>query len=186
MNSGVYAIVCRANNKFYIGSSVNLSKRISHHKKALENNKHRNPHLQSAYNLFGKDEFYYLIIDYCTNTLEREQYWIDSTKCYDRNIGFNNTRKSNAPLGYKHTPECKRNMSLIKNQQYREGKVSSNYKFRKVKKHSEETKEKIRQTRAMMASNPILNSLFIFTLAVVDVTEYGLINGDFLLIAFCR
>lgn len=147
MNSGVYAIICRANNKFYIGSSIDLLKRIKHHKKALENKKHKNPHLQNAYNLFGKNEFYYLIIDYCVNTLEREQYWIDSTKCFERDIGFNNTQKANAPLGYKHTLESKKIMSDIKKQQYKEGKISSNYKFKKTKNHSEETKEKIRQTK---------------------------------------
>jgi len=147
MNSGVYAIVCRANNKFYIGSSVNLSKRINQHKKALENKRHKNPHLQNAYNLFGKNEFYYLIIDYCLDTLEKEQYWITSTFCYDRKIGFNNTKKANAPLGYKHTSESRKIMSDIKKQQYKEGKIASNFKFRTVTKHSEETKEKIRQTK---------------------------------------
>lgn len=147
MNSGVYSIICKANNKFYIGSSVDLNKRINHHKKALKANRHKNPHLQCAYNLYGEDNFSYLIIDYCINTLEREQYWITSTQCYLREVGFNNTQKADAPLGYKHTLESKKTMSEIKKQQYKEGKITSNFKFRKVKKHSEETKEKIRQTK---------------------------------------
>ena len=128
------------------------------HKKALENKRHKNPHLQNAYNLFGKNEFYYLIIDYCLDTLEKEQYWITSTFCYDRKIGFNNTKKANAPLGYKHTSESRKIMSDIKKQQYKEGKIASNFKFRTVTKHSEETKEKIRQTK-LGEKNPMYGKL---------------------------
>jgi group I intron endonuclease len=144
MKSGVYAIVCRSNNKFYIGSSKNITKRLDHHFKHLKKGNHRNPHLQNAWNLFGEDNFYYLIIDYSENNIEREQYWIDETKCYLREIGFNNTKKANAPLGYKHTEENRIKMSKIKKEQHSKGIVTSNFKYRKITKHSEATKEKIR------------------------------------------
>jgi group I intron endonuclease len=144
MHSGVYAIICRVTNKFYVGSSKNISKRLNHHYKNLKNNNHRNPHLQNAWNLYGEDNFYNLILEYAENNIEREQYWIEKTQCYLRDIGFNNTRKANAPLGYKHTKETREKMSLIKKEQYSKGVITSNFKYRKERKHSEETKEKIR------------------------------------------
>lgn len=47
---GVYALVNRSNLKMYIGSSVKMSKRVSNHRLELKKGKHRNRHLQSAFN----------------------------------------------------------------------------------------------------------------------------------------
>ncbi len=144
MTSGVYSIICKANNKFYIGSSKNISKRLNDHFKSLKNNSHRNQHLQSAWNLYGEENFYSLVIEHAENNIEREQFWIDNTKCYLREIGFNNTKRADSPLGYRHTEETKRIMSSIKKEQYLKGSITSNYKYRKERNHSEATKEKIR------------------------------------------
>jgi group I intron endonuclease len=144
MKSGVYAIICRITNKFYIGSSKNVSKRLNHHFRSLKNKTHKNPHLQNAWNLYGEDSFYSLIVEHAENNIEREQFWIEQTQCYLREVGFNNTRKADAPFGYRHTKKAREKMSLIKKEQYAKGVIVSNFKNRKERKHSEATKEKIR------------------------------------------
>lgn len=45
---------------------------------------------------------------------EREQFWIDETKCYERNIGYNSRRIANSNLGIFHTKETKEKISKVK------------------------------------------------------------------------
>lgn len=49
--SGVYKIVNRVNGKYYVGSSNHILKRWTRHKNDLDNNKHRNIHLQRGWKL---------------------------------------------------------------------------------------------------------------------------------------
>lgn len=78
--SGIYKITNLVNNKFYVGSSVNLYNRKHTHSTYLAKNLHHNPHLQSSYNKYGKDNFLFEVIEYCNKeTLEeREQYYMDT------------------------------------------------------------------------------------------------------------
>jgi group I intron endonuclease len=114
--SGVYKISCLRNNKIYIGSTQNIIKRSLVHFRTLRDNKHRNKHLQNAFNLYGWTKFTIAILEICSidSLKDREQYWIDYYKAYDRNFGFNQTKASNSPLGYKHTIEAKQKMSKAK------------------------------------------------------------------------
>ena len=75
--------------------------------------------------------------------MKREQFWMDYTKCYERDIGFNNTRKSDRPLGYKHTEESKQKMSLLKRNKPMHPNTKEALKNRKNTKHSDESKLKI-------------------------------------------
>lgn len=148
MKSGVYKITCLSNDKIYIGSSKHILGRIEAHKIHLRKNKHRNPHLQNAWDKYGEENFTFEILEECDieNLLEREQYWMDYTLCYNRENGFNNCIKSDSPLGYRHTEEDKLRMSIIKKEQIKNGiakpPVNTNYK-----PHSEESKEKIRKSK---------------------------------------
>lgn len=116
MNSGIYRITCLANLKIYIGSTSNFERRFKTHKTTLRNNKHRNPHLQSSFNKYGEAAFNYEIVEFCDESSLKavEQLWIDKTECYLREIGFNNCRLSDRPLGYKHTEASKKIMSAKK------------------------------------------------------------------------
>lgn len=87
---GVYQIRNLVNNKVYIGSSNNLRNREASHFKRLRLGKHENPHLQHAYNKYGKDKFVFEILEVCT--LEEqyiiEQKWINEKfgdNCYNIN-----------------------------------------------------------------------------------------------------
>ena len=54
---GIYCIENIIDNKKYIGLSVDVYGRKGKHFSLLKNNKHINDHLQSSYNLYGKDSF---------------------------------------------------------------------------------------------------------------------------------
>lgn len=113
---GVYKILCVGNDKIYIGSSSNIELRFKVHIRQLKNGTHINKHLLNAYRSYGEESLIFEIIEECDESLIliREQYWMDATRCYDRNIGFNNTTKSDRPLGYRHTEDNKIKMSQLK------------------------------------------------------------------------
>ena len=90
--SGIYKITNAVNGKFYIGSSIDISRRLNAHKSMLINNTHRNPILQRAWNKHGSDKFTFEIIEECASDqkicFEREQYYLDLLKPYLA-IGYN-------------------------------------------------------------------------------------------------
>lgn len=94
MESGVYKILCKTNNKFYIGSSKNLDKRWLVHLYNLRKNKHINVYLQRSFNKYGEDSFTFEVLEICdiAYILIREQFYMDTLGACDS--GFNIARKS--------------------------------------------------------------------------------------------
>ena len=90
-SSGIYKITCLDNGKVYVGSAIWIKKRWSSHKVCLKRNTHHNPHLQSAFNKYGKESFIYEVLEECSKNklIEREQYWMGRYKAVDKTIGFN-------------------------------------------------------------------------------------------------
>jgi group I intron endonuclease len=145
---GVYRISNTINHKVYIGSTKNLYHRIKHHINSLKNNKHYNIHLQRAFNKYN-GEFEIDVIEYVYDQkklIEREQFWINEYKSFDRNHGYNilpNAINSGSPL----PDETKNKISAAnkgkKHSNETKLKISNRLKGRKVK-HSKETIEKIK------------------------------------------
>lgn len=92
--------------KYYIGSSINIGRRWSEHKKYLKSNKHVNPKLQNHYNKYGND-FIFFMVEECLieNLISREQYYIDSL-----NPWFNCSPTAGSQLGMKRSEETKMKM----------------------------------------------------------------------------
>ena len=90
--SGIYKITNTVNGKFYIGSSVNIDRRLNEHKSMLVGGTHRNPILQRAWDKHGGDKFTFEVIEECVNDqkvcFEREQYYLDLFKPF-LEIGYN-------------------------------------------------------------------------------------------------
>ena len=87
--SGIYAIHCNVNNKYYIGKSVDMNHRKNQHFQALNRNCHNNKNLQFDYNKYGKDNFSFIELVTCPEDMlnHMEHYWI---KKYDSiNNGYN-------------------------------------------------------------------------------------------------
>lgn len=89
--SGIYLIHNIINNKFYIGSSINISSRWKTHRYDLKANTHHNTHLQGAYNIHGKNSFSFSILEECIKEQfkERESYWIRFYDSVNPDKGYN-------------------------------------------------------------------------------------------------
>jgi group I intron endonuclease len=92
--SGIYVIQNRINNKVYVGKSINIYKRMIDHRSRLNNkNKDENIHLIRAWHKYGKDNFYYYVIEYTELDQDllsvREIHWIKKLNALSRNNGYN-------------------------------------------------------------------------------------------------
>jgi len=147
--AGVYQITNMINGNTYIGSSVHIKKRLSHHKSRLRYDVHVNPHLQHSWNKYGEDNFRFDILLTCDkwNTLLFEKMLLDGYKpIYNiaehpgkPSLGRHPTKETRmaigkAHLGHRHTEDSKQKMSEAKM-----GEKNPNYK----KSPSEETRRKI-------------------------------------------
>ncbi len=90
--SGIYQIRNLQDGKLYIGSAIDLHKRKIQHFGRLRRKVHGNKHLQNAYNLYGKENFIFEVIEFVENKnklLECEQYWMDRFLVYNDENGYN-------------------------------------------------------------------------------------------------
>jgi group I intron endonuclease len=89
--SGIYKITCKETRKIYIGSAENLLHRYNGHKTDFKRGTHANSYLLNSYLKYGSENFDFELIELAPidQLLEREQFYLDSTKCYEPDIGFN-------------------------------------------------------------------------------------------------
>ena len=104
MNSGIYCIKNTLNNKCYVGQSIELSSRLSHHQTSLKKNKHRNKALQKDFNLYS-DLFEITVIEKVENSLnlanilnEKEIFWIKELEAFT--FGYNKTPGGRNTFGF--------------------------------------------------------------------------------------
>ncbi len=109
MNSGIYEIVNTVNNKKYYGSTCDFKERKKDHFKTLKSNTHRNPHLQNAYNKYGKENFQFNIIEF----VEFSQLLVIEQKYLDMTVDGYNIAKTatQTRLGIPCSEETKRKIS---------------------------------------------------------------------------
>lgn len=100
---GIYCWINLENNKFYIGSSNNLSKRFSWYYSLILIREAKSINLISKALLkYGYSGFSLYILEYCEPLvlLEREQYYIDTLK-----PEYNILKIAGSSLGFKHSEE---------------------------------------------------------------------------------
>lgn len=69
---GIYKITTKHNNKYYIGSSVDIYKRWNDHLHKMSCQKHANSFLQNVYNKYGVEDFEFSIIKEMQNSSNEE------------------------------------------------------------------------------------------------------------------
>ena len=137
MNGGIYVIRNIVNSKAYLGSAIDINKRIGEHLRALRNGTHHNIHLQRAWNKYGRGVFEFKILLYCNpeELLSNEQDGIDY---YTELLGwaglYNICPTAGSSLGLKASMETRAKLSAS-----HKGKTSG----RKGKKNSPEHRAKL-------------------------------------------
>jgi group I intron endonuclease len=88
---GIYEIKCVKSDKVLIGSSNHITRRFSQHIHRLNKNNHNNPHLQSAWNLYGKESFVLNILETClaSELLQKEDFWMGYKQSLNKDYGYN-------------------------------------------------------------------------------------------------
>jgi group I intron endonuclease len=139
MAHGIYKIINILNNKFYVGSAVDLKRRKTRHFSELRKGNHKNGHLQAAWKKYGEQAFIFVVVEEVADVallFEKENVWLKEHvgKPYCYNIGtdaaapmLGKTGEQSPTWGLKRTAEQLRAQSW-------EGRT-----------HAEESKEKIRQ-----------------------------------------
>lgn len=109
--SGIYRWVNKLNNNTYVGSGLNLSKRIKDYYKESELKRNIRP-IHAALLKYGYENFKLEILEYCKadELLTREQYYLDILT-----PEYNILKNVYSLLGYKHSIENLAKFKLKKN-----------------------------------------------------------------------
>lgn len=122
LKTGIYKITCLGNSKIYIGSACGQAnhdsrkcgfyRRWLEHLRALDGNKHRNHYLQNSYNKYGRDNFTFEIVEYCSKeeAFEKELNWMKFYDSTNNEKGFNIIKNNFVNYG-KFTEEHKKRIS---------------------------------------------------------------------------
>lgn len=134
--SGIYRWINKINGNTYVGSAVNLKKRLGNYYNMKELTRSPRP-ITDALLKYGHKNFILEILEYCdtTNLIEREQFYLDLLI-----PEYNILKFAYSVLGYKHTQET---IAKLK-----EKIVSPEHKMiissiHKGKEVSEETRKKL-------------------------------------------
>lgn len=105
---GIYGIYCSADAKWYVGKSVNISHRLQDHHKELKDGRHKNRHMQNAFNKYGSRHFTFFQLALCDRekSSELEKTWIIRLNSFE--CGFNNTMGGDGGI---HSEETKAKIS---------------------------------------------------------------------------
>jgi len=149
---GIYCIHNLVNDKIYVGSSIDIKNRKTEHFKSLKGGYHRNKYLQRAYIKYGKNLFDFIVLEEVGNRdslIKREQYWLDQTKSYNPEIGYNICQIAGNTMGrewseetlikFKEAGKKRRHPEEVK------AKISNSLKGRKF---SKETLEKMSKAQS--------------------------------------
>jgi group I intron endonuclease len=102
--SGVYMVLNNITKDIYIGSSVNLTRRIAIHIFHAGSNKETNIVFYRAMRKYGLENFSLAIIEFCTSDsavcLELEQKWIDYYQ-----PKYNILKEARSSIGFQHSKE---------------------------------------------------------------------------------
>lgn len=112
--SGIYTITNRENGKVYVGSAVNVRKRLYNHRYHLQRGTHKSSLLQRAWSKYGESAFDFCLVEMVDDLiflLAREQFWIWRNRSADREFGYNICPTAMSALGVVRSEETRRKLS---------------------------------------------------------------------------
>lgn len=146
----IYKIIHKGTQKYYVGSSVNPSRRWKDHKRYLRGNKHANDYLQRAWNKYGEAEFDFVIVASFSlsiseqDLLKEEQQWLEIAKTdpFTYNLTFVAGSPNSAMSDYSKRKRSESLRKVIRTPEWKR-KIS---KAHMGMKPSDETREKLRKS----------------------------------------
>jgi group I intron endonuclease len=110
-SAGVYALICKVSNKFYVGSSIKLTDRLLDYMQPAYLGQQTNRPILRAIVKYGLINLIFVILETCrvTDVLQREQYWLDLLE-----PEYNLSPTAGSTLGVTLSEETKAKMSAIK------------------------------------------------------------------------
>ena len=177
--AGVYLLTHLESQNKYIGSSVNLSRRLKYYFSKVNIARHTNSRIHNALLLYGHSSFSLTILEYIeienfsieeakNIILEREQYFIDKIS-----PEYNILKTAGSLLGFKHSRRRKETILKFKNSKSKSknpmyGKLHSIEtreilsNLKKGISRSEEVKLKLSKKVFVYLNDPILNKKILF------------------------
>ena len=163
---GIYRIENLVNHKCYIGKSKDIKERWTMHRWELNNNSHCNKHLQSAWNLYGSENFEFSVLEECDldSLSEKEISYIAKYNSFSS--GYNLTTGGEGGTGHSLSEEMKQWIgSFHKNQIIsEERKRDASIRFSGMgnpfygKTHTPETRKKISKHHILTGSSKGANN----------------------------
>jgi group I intron endonuclease len=112
---GIYCIFNTSNGRRYVGSSNNLWRRFTEHRRHLRKGIHTNQFLQNDYAKSGSDAFLFFILQECQEEVRiaTEQQWLDAL--WDgKQLCYNLDSTAGSRTTWVPSDETKKRMSLAK------------------------------------------------------------------------
>lgn len=109
--TGIYGIFSSIDNRFYIGSSVDMNRRRKEHFRKLKRGKHGNSHLQRFYDKHGEKALGFKILSEIINPTVSQLIAIEQLFIDNLNPLFNICKIANTRFGVKCSLEHRRKVS---------------------------------------------------------------------------
>lgn len=156
---GVYQITCSANGAQYVGSSIDVHRRVVQHISCLSSGKHSNKRLQRTWDKYGRDQFAVFLLEEVSSEadlISREQYWLDSAKERRGALLMNLSPSAQNTLGYKFARETVDKIAAKLRGYKHDEAFRQKCRERMLRfRHTEESRKKISQANMGHAVRPI-------------------------------
>lgn len=150
---GIYCIRNIINNKVYIGKSINVRQRIYSHIGGLNSKdpKRENQHFINAWWKYDKENFEYFILEIIDVTQEnienilkeKELFWMDYYRSYDRDKGYNLRRDSSTKMITHDETRLKLSISHKKRYENPEERIKTGFKSAEFWKNNPDVKQQM-------------------------------------------
>lgn len=147
MTCGIYEIVHVSSGRRYIGHSRQIEYRWWQHQGDLEANSHHNHPLQNAWNKYGREAFFFRVLEECPEEIlvDREDAYFSQAP---KGSLYNTAKAARGPMtGRTHTEESRRKISIAgTGRKHSPESIELSRSKRVGKVRSEETKQKMRES----------------------------------------
>lgn len=109
MRAGIYTITRRDTGTQYLGSAIDIGRRLRKHRGDLDAGRHHSPRLQNEWKAHGPEVFDFSVVELvfdAATLLEREQAYLDWL-----DPGYNTARTAGSCLGVKRSVETRAKIS---------------------------------------------------------------------------